>query len=102
MGAGAAKEMPMPDNHLQKQVEQDRPVSSDWPPGAQSRDDPNFRTFPVKPESLNRPAKKSRRERVVITSFLQNSPLRSQRISVFIGLSTHSHVPMAHGGYATT
>ena len=31
-----------------------------------------------------------------------NLPLRSRLISVSIGLSTHSHVPMAHGGYATT
>jgi hypothetical protein len=29
-------------------------------------------------------------------------PLRSRLISVSIGVSTHSHVPMAHGGYATT
>jgi hypothetical protein len=32
----------------------------------------------------------------------RNLPLRRRYISVFIGVSTHSHVPMAHGGYATT
>ena len=29
-------------------------------------------------------------------------PLQSCPVRVSIGLSTHSHVPMAHGGYATT
>jgi hypothetical protein len=39
---------------------------------------------------------------VIKASFSLNSPLRCRQISVSIGLSTHSHVPMAHGGYATT
>jgi hypothetical protein len=38
----------------------------------------------------------------VFTEFFSNCRLRSRSISVSIGLSTHSHVPMAHGGYATT
>ena len=29
-------------------------------------------------------------------------PLRRWQMSVSIGVPTHSHVPMAHGGYATT
>ena len=36
------------------------------------------------------------------TFIFPNSPLRRRQISVSIGVSTHSHVPMAHGGYATT
>ena len=31
-----------------------------------------------------------------------NFPLQSREMRVFIRALTHSHVPMAHGGYATT
>lgn len=75
-----------------------------WPRLGHGR--PQWQRRPRRDQSTVLTSHDAGRERIrklsLNVQLLPSFPLRCRQISVSIGISTHSHVPMAHGGYATT